>query len=429
MKVNSKLILNYKIRLKMIKAKPFACIAGMIIIALASVRCNNARNKDEVKNQGNNLSEMTNIRKENFGATGEGDTIELYTLTNKNGVELKVISYGGRITSLKVPDRDGNLEDVVLGFDTAEDYLEENPFFGALIGRYGNRIAKGKFSLDGQEYTLAQNNGENHLHGGEKGFDKVMWSIEEIPASNALKMKYTSEDGEEGYPGRVDVAVTYTLNDDNSLDVEYEATTNKKTVINLTQHTYFNLAGDFSQKILDHQVKINADKFLPIDDASIPTGEIREVAGTPFDFREPKPLGENINEDNEQIKRGKGYDHNWVLNDQGSGLRFAASAFHPESGRVLEVYTTEPGMQLYTGNFLDGTLPTQGGDGNYERRTGFCFETQHYPDSPNREEFPSVVLEPGEKYSSRTSFRFSVKAGIFTLNFLELFLYFIITYS
>lgn len=356
-----------------------------------------------------NLSEVTNSRKENFGATDKGDAIEMYTLTNENGVELKVISYGGRITSLKVPDRKGNLENVVLGFDSVGDYLEEDPFFGALIGRYGNRIAKGKFTLDGQEYNLAQNNGENHLHGGEKGYHKVMWTIEEIPDSNALKLTYTSDDLEEGYPGRLDVAVTYTLREDNSLDVEYEATTNKKTILNLTQHSYFNLAGDFSQKILDHQVQINANHFLPVDKTSIPTGEFKEVASTPFDFRQPKTLGEDINVDNEQIKRGSGYDHCWVLNDQENGMRFAASAFHPSSGRLLEVYTTEPGMQLYTGNFLDGTLPMQGQVGNYERRTGFCFETQHYPDSPNHKEFPSVVLEPGEKYQSRTSFRFSVR--------------------
>lgn len=393
----------------MIKMKTTVYLAGLSIMALLSVRCNSNTNNDQKESQKSNLSEMSNNQMENSFATQEDDTIKMFTLTNKNGVELKVIPYGGRITSLKVPDRDGNFENVVLGFDAPKEYLQENPFFGALIGRYANRIAKGEFTLDGKEYNLAQNNGENHLHGGEKGFDKVMWDVEELPASNALQLSYSSKDMEEGYPGKLDIVVIYTLNDDNSLDVEYKATTDKKTIVNLTQHSYFNLSGDFSEKILDHVLRINADEFIPIDATSIPTGEFKEVAGTPFDFRKPKVVGKDINANNEQIKHGNGYDHSWVLEDQDNGMTFAASALHPESGRKLEVFTTEPGVQLYTGNFLDGTLPMQGQERNYERRTGFCFETQHFPDSPNHPEFPSVVLEPDEEYYSKTSFKFSVE--------------------
>ncbi len=354
--------------------------------------------------------ELSVIQKEDFGTTPNGETVELYTLRNNSGMEVDIITYGGRITSLKVPNKDGNMENVVLGFDNIKDYTSDNPFFGALIGRYGNRIAKGKFSLDGEEYTLAQNDGENHLHGGEKGFDKVVWKAEE-ESSNSLKLTYISEDMEEGYPGRLETAVTYTLNKDNSLDVSYEAKTDKKTVVNLTQHAYFNLSGDFDEKILDHEIKINADEFLPVDENLIPTGEIKDVAGTPFDFREPKTIAEDIDKekDNEQLQRGQGYDHCWVLKEQGSGMRFAASAYHSESGRLLEVFTDEPGIQFYTGNFLDGTLPQPGNDGTYEKRTGFCLETQHYPNAPNKENFPSVVLEPGEKDTSNTSFKFSVK--------------------
>ncbi|MDT0685621.1 aldose epimerase family protein [Autumnicola psychrophila] len=378
--------------------------------ALIFVQCKNEK-KDE-NNQAEDTAENQKvlIKKSDFGTTPEGELVEMFTLTNAGGMEVKVITYGGRITSLKAPDKIGNYEDVVLGFDSIEQYTKDNPYFGALIGRYGNRIAQGRFSLDGEEYELAQNNGENHLHGGEKGFDKVIWNAtpEEGENSSSLVLTYTSEDMEEGYPGKLDVTVTYTLFNDNSFDVNYEATTDKKTVINLTQHAYFNLSGDFSETILDHIIKINADKFVPVDENLIPTGDLMDVEDTPFDFLETKEVAEGINADNEQIQRGGGYDHNWVLNNQDSGMRFAASAYEPESGRFMEVYTDEPGMQFYTGNFLDGTLPAQGG-GNYEKRTGFCFETQHYPDSPNQESFPSVVLEPGETYVSNTSFKFSVK--------------------
>lgn len=354
------------------------------------------------------ISFMENLPIEEFGRALEGNNMEKLTLTNKSGVELKTITYGGRIISLKVPDRKGNLENVVLGFDALEHYLHENAFLGALVGRFANRIAKGEFRLDGEKYSLVRNDGANHLHGGQQGFDKVVWKVEERSASS-IKLSYTSEDMEEGYPGRLKTFVTYRLNDDNSLDVLFEATTDKKTIINLTQHTYFNLSGDSSRKILDHVVHINADHFLPLDRTIIPTGEIKKVEGTPFDFRVPKTLGKDIEDDNEQIRRGVGYNHCWVLNDYQEGLNFAASAYHPQSGRFLEVYTTEPGLQLYTGNHLDGALALPNKERDYENRTGFCLETQHYPDSPSRPEFPSVVLEPGSTYSSQTSFRFTVK--------------------
>lgn len=382
---------------------------GLVFLSLLCIQCKNSGKETENKESGMNSeqSSKTAIQKENYGTTADGEQVELFTLTNAKGMEVKIITYGGRITSLKAPDKTGDLENVVLGFDSLEQYTKDNPFFGALIGRFGNRIAKAKFSLDGKEYGLAQNDGENHLHGGERGFDKVVWNAEEA-GDNALKLTYTSEDMEEGYPGTLETTVVYTLKEDNSLDVEYKATTDKTTIVNLTQHAYFNLSGNFSEDILDHKVKINADEFLPVDETLIPTGELKEVAGTPFDFREAKTIGKHIEQKNEQLERGLGYDHCWVLNDQDSGVRFAASAYHEESGRMLEVFTNEPGIQFYTGNFLDGTLPQVNNEGNYGYRSGFCLETQHYPDSPNQEGFPSVVLKPGETYSSKTSFKFSV---------------------
>lgn len=365
-------------------------------------------NRDVVLN--NEKREIGSLVKEHFGFTPEGENVEKIILKNGNGVEVAIITYGGRIISLKVPDAKGQVENVVLGFDALGSYTSENPFFGALIGRYANRIAEGKFSLDGAEYNLVRNNGENHLHGGEKGFDNVNWKVvEPLNSLSTLRLSYLSEDMEESYPGNLQVFVTYHLTGDNALEVTYEAETDKKTIVNLTQHSYFNLSGDFDSRILDHEVRINADEFLPIDETSIPTGEFRKVEGTPFDFRIPKKIAEDIDKENTQLARGNGYDHNWVLNDGGKEQKFAGSAYHPESGRLLEVFTTEPGMQFYTGNFLDGSLPQGGGEGFFERRTGFCFETQHFPDSPNNEEFPSVVLEPGEKYYSKTIFSFSVK--------------------
>lgn len=353
------------------------------------------------------------MEKEDYGTTPKGEKVELYTLTNPSGMKVKIITYGGIITSLKAPDKNGEYKDVVLGFDSLSQYVKSNPYFGAIIGRYGNRIANAEFDLDGTKYVLSKNNGPNHLHGGDVGFDKVVWSASTEEGENftSLKLSYTSPHMEEGYPGTLETVVTYTLNNDNSLDVQYEATTDKKTIVNLTQHSYFNLSANFDNKILDHEIKINADEFLPVDPTLIPTGEFRKVAGTPFDFREAKTAGKDIDKDteNEQLRLGLGYDHCWVLNQQDAGMRFAASAHHPESGRLLEIYTDEPGIQFYSGNFLDSTLPQKGGEGTYAKRSGFCLETQHYPDAPNQEGFPSVVLEPGEKYTSRTSFKFSVK--------------------
>lgn len=349
------------------------------------------------------------MEKTSYGITPEGKKVEKFTLRNESGMEVDLINYGARIVSIKVPDRNGVFKNVVLGFDSLDKYLAENPFFGAVVGRYGNRIAQGKFSLDGRQYRLARNNGENHLHGGERGFDNVHWQSGETGLSNSLRLSYLSKDMEEGYPGNLRATVTYMLNDDNSLEVQYGASTDKKTVINLTQHSYFNLSGNFSKDILGHEVQINADEFLPIDETQIPTGERRNVGGTPFDFREASIVGEEIEKQNEQLQRGFGFDHCWILKKQENDFSFAASARNKETGRLLEVFTTEPGMQFYTGNFLNGTLPQPGGNGTYGRRSGFCFETQHFPDSPNQKDFPSVELNPGEIYSSKTTFKFSVK--------------------
>src|SRR5688572_12008035 len=347
------------------------------------------------------------VKREPFGKMADGKAVERFTLTNANGIELKAISYGGIITSLRVPDRSGRFDDIVLGFDSLDGYLKDHPFFGAIIGRYGNRIAKGAFPLDGKTYKLAANNGPNHLHGGNKGFDKVLWTVEPVTGRNAIAFTRTSPDGEEGYPGNLRVQVTYTLTDANELIVDYRATTDKATPVNLTQHSYFNLAGQASGDILGHQLMLNADRYTPVDDTLIPTGELAPVAGTPFDFRKPTPIGARINTDHPQLKAGKGYDHNWVLNRKGGGLALAARVHEPKTGRTLEVVTTEPGIQFYAGNFLDGTLTGKGG-AVYKHRTGFCLETQHYPDSPNQPKFPTTTLKPGAEYRTRTVFTFGV---------------------
>ncbi|WP_149274762.1 aldose epimerase family protein [Pareuzebyella sediminis] len=380
---------------------------GLLLLGLTSCK---EQPKNEKTAEPMEQQDKTTINKSSYGSTPEGTAVDLYTLTNDNGMEVDIITYGGRITKLSVPDKEGKSANVVLNFDSLDQYLKTNPFFGALVGRYGNRIGGAQFSLDGTEYKLAANNGENSLHGGLKGFDKVVWDVEEAQGgdSASLKLNYVSQDMEEGFPGKLDVTVTYTLTGNNALEVNYEATTDKKTVVNLTQHAYFNLSGDFSQNILDHVLTLNADQYVPVNDALIPTGELRDVEGTPFDFTSPKEIGKDIDADNDQIKKGGGYDHCWVLNDQNSGMRTIATAYHPETGRSMEVATTEPGVQFYTGNFLDGTLPIPGG-GNYGKRSGFCLETQHYPDSPNQPEFPSVVLNPGEKYETKTTFTFSTK--------------------
>ena len=352
----------------------------------------------------------TKMKKEAFGKTPAGTAVDLYTLTNAKGVEARIITYGGIVVSLKVPDRNRKFDDVVLGYDNLEGYIKNNPYFGALIGRYGNRIAKGKFTLNGVEYTLAKNNGENHLHGGIKGFDKVVWKASQVRGKNgaALQLTYLSKDGEEGYPGNLSVTAIYTLTDNNEVRIDYSATTDKDTILNLTNHSYFNLAGPGTTSILGHEVMINADRFTPVDKTLIPTGELRSVRGTPMDFTKPTTIGARIEQQDEQLIFGMGYDHNWVLNNSNGQLGLAARVYEPTTGRVMEVYTTEPGMQFYTGNFLDGTITGKGGK-VYHRRYGFCMETQHFPDSPNKPNFPSVVLKPGQKYTQTTIYKFSAK--------------------
>src|SRR2546423_2058893 len=347
---------------------------------------------------------------EPFGKTDRGEAVSVYTLKNAHGVTVRVMDYGGIILSLLVPDRSGRFEDVVLGYDSLAGYLRSSPYFGALIGRYGNRIAHGRFTLDGKTYTLAQNNGPNHLHGGVRGFDKVVWAVTpfEHPDSVGLVLRYTSPDGEEGYPGTLRTTVTYTLTSRDELIFDYFATTDRATPVNLTQHSYFNLAGDSKGDILGHVVTLNADHFTPVDSTLIPTGELKSVAGTPFDFRKPTPIGARIDQDDVQLRYGPGYDHNFVLNKGGNELTLAAHVYEPTTGRVMEISTTEPGLQFYSGNFLDGTLRGKNGV-VYRHRYGFAMETQHFPDSPNKPAFPSTILRPGDQYRSRTVYRFGVQ--------------------
>ena len=380
-----------------------------VCMTIPLVSCKEITNKEKTIEPMERESKTT-IEKSNYGVTTDSVQVDLFTMRNSHGMEVDIITYGGRITKLSVPDKNGNFSNVVLGFDNLGQYEKDNPYFGALVGRYGNRIANAKFSLNGTEYSLAVNNGPNNLHGGLKGFDKVVWNVEEVKEGNptSLKLSYLSKDMEEGFPGNLITHVTYTLTEDNTLQVQYEATTDKPTIVNLTQHTYFNLTGDFSKSILEHELTMNADQLVPVDDNLIPTGNLIDVAGTPFDFRSAKVIGKEIDTDNDQIKKGGGYDHCWVLNDQNAGLRKVATLHDFETGRIMEVATTEPGVQLYTGNFLDGTLPKPGG-GTYAKRSGLCLETQHYPDTPNQPNFPSVTLNPGEKYSTTTSFKFATK--------------------
>ncbi len=350
------------------------------------------------------------IQKEAYGKTAGGQAVELYTFTNPHGMKAAISTYGGIVVSVEVPDQEGAMADVVLGFDGLDGYMAGSPYFGCITGRYANRIAKGKFSLDGAEYTLATNNDANHLHGGLVGFDKVVWQAETLrePDAVGLRLTYQSKDGEEGYPGNLDCVVTYRLTNDNALRIDYEAKTDKATHVNLTNHSYFNLAGQGNGDILGHEMMIHADRFTPVDETLIPTGELRPVSGTPLDFTKPHAIGERIGQDAEQLKLGGGYDHNFVLNRQDGALALAARVVEQGSGRVMEVLTTEPGVQLYTGNFLDGTLT--GKDGKvYQHRYGFCLETQHYPDTPNQACFPSTVLRPGETYAATTVYRFSTR--------------------
>lgn len=349
------------------------------------------------------------IEQEPFGTAPDGAPLSLYTLRNRSGMVVKITNYGGIITAMHVPDKHGNLADVTFGFDEAAPYFGDCPYFGALIGRYGNRIAGGRFELDGQAVQLDVNNGPNHLHGGTGGFHKVTWQAVPMVAdlTIGLKLTYRSVDGEQGYPGNLDVTVTYELNDANELLVKFHATTDKATPVNLTQHAYFNLAGRGS--ILDHELTINADRYTPIDATSIPLGPLASVEDTPFDFRTPQTVGARIDENDEQLRNGLGYDHNFVLNKAApQTLSLAATVRDPASGRVLELYTQEPGVQFYSGNFLDGSLSGKGWQ--YGHRQGLCLEPQHFPDSPNRPDYPTTILRPGEVYATRSLYRFTVQA-------------------
>lgn len=359
------------------------------------------------------------VPSETFGVIpGEGDAedteVKIYTLTNQNGIEARITSYGALLVSLRVPDSSGQMDNIVLGFDDLQGYLDGHPYFGATVGRYANRIAKGKFTLDGKEYTLATNNGENHLHGGDRGFDKVVWDVVpvsldlDVPADQAITFTYTSPDGEEGYPGTLVSSVTYILTDDDELRLEYHATTDQATPVNLTNHSYWNLSGQGEKGILDHVVTLHAPKVLAADEGLIPTGEILDVKGTPLDFTTPHPIGERIGQITQPGFNG-GYDHCFVLADRGDEeLVHAATVEHPENGRVLEIHTSEPAIQFYTGNFLDGTLTGAGGI-TYQKHHAFCLETQKYPDSPNHPHFPDCILRPGEVYRHTTVHRFSTK--------------------
>jgi len=351
------------------------------------------------------------ITRKDFGKTGDGQSVDIYTLKNANGMEARITNYGGIVVSLTAPDRRGKFADVVLGYNDLDSYMKPPfPYFGAIIGRYGNRIAKGRFTLNGVEYKLAVNNGENHLHGGIKGFDKVVWtaSRRETAAGPALVLDYESKDGEEGYPGNLNARVVYTLTNNNELKIEYTESTDKDTVVNLTHHSYFNLRGEGNGDILEHRLTLKANRFIPTDAGSIPTGEIRPVANTAFDFHFGATIGARINNDDEQLKFGNGYDHTYVINGRPGRLRQAASVYERTTGRVMDVWTTEPGVQLYTGNFLDGSITGKSGK-PYPRRSGFCLETQHYPDSPNRPNFPTTTLRKGATYHSVTIYRFSAK--------------------
>ena len=345
-----------------------------------------------------------------FGTAPNGQAVSLYTLTNRHGMVVKITNYGGIVTSMLVPDRNGKLGDVVLGYDNVAGYIKGSPYFGALVGRYANRIARGKFTLNGKTYTLAVNNGVNHLHGGKIGFDKKVWAAIPVEMKNGagLSLSVYSPDREEGYPGNLSVHVVYTLLDDNALKITYTAITDKPTVLNLTNHSYFNLNGAGSGTILDHTLLINASRYTPIDKTSIPLGPMAPVAGTPFDFRHAHAIGERINQVNTQLKNGAGYDHNFVLNHTGHSLILAARAYAPKTGRVLSVYTTEPGVQLYAGNFLDGTNVGKGGK-VYNKRGAFCLETQHFPDSPNQKAFPTTTLNPGQVYRQTTIDQFTTR--------------------
>ena len=348
------------------------------------------------------------ISEEPFGEV-DGKKVMLYTISNQQGLTVKITNYGGIITSLMIPDKTGKTADIVLGYDNLQGYLAKTPYFGAIVGRYGNRIAGGQFTLNDETYNLAKNNNVNHLHGGLKGFDKVVWDAKVIKEEKAVRLvlSYLSPDGDEGYPGNLQVEVTYTVGESNQVKIDYHATTDKPTIVNLTHHSYFNLTGDPEQTILDHELMIQSEHFLPVDSTLIPTGELLAVKGTPFDFLEFRRIGDSINVDDQQIVRGGGYDHCWVFRENPGEPQKVASLFDPSSGRLMEVITTEPGMQFYSGNFLDGSITGKGGI-TYGHRVALCLETQHFPDSPNQPSFPAVTLNPGEEYISSTIYRFSL---------------------
>jgi aldose 1-epimerase len=381
---------------------------AMVVVVMAASGVGNAR---ESSVRGANCdNEQPTIDVSAFGTTPDGEKVDLYTLTNSDCMEVRIITYGGIIQSLEVPDRKGRFRNVVLGFDNLNDYVENNsPYFGAIIGRYANRIANGEFTLDGKTYQLAINNPPNALHGGPGGFHTKVWDAESVAraGSVALKLSYTSPDNEEGYPGTLKTQVTYTLTEENALRIDFHATTDEPTIVNLTNHSYFNLQGEGTGTIYDHKLELNADRYTPVDPTLIPTGELASVSGTPFDFRDATAIGARIRDDHEQILIGRGYDHNFVLNDWPTERpAFAARAVDPTTGRVLTIRTTEPGIQFYSGNFLDGTLVGTSGH-VYRQSDGFALETQHFPDSPNHPNFPSTVLRPGEEFDSTTVFRFS----------------------
>lgn len=350
------------------------------------------------------------VTKAPFGRLPDGTTVDGYTIRNSRGTTMHVITYGGIITSLRTADRAGALDDIVLGFDSLAGYLKDSPYFGAIVGRYANRIAKGQFTLDGKTYQLPVNNGQNSLHGGTRGLDKVVWDAQQFehPHSAGVVLTHVSPDGDQGYPGRLSLRVTYTLDDENRLTVDYHATTDKATPINISQHSYFNLTGGAKRDILDHVLQLDASRYTPVDTTLIPTGELPSVSGTPFDFRKPTAIGARIGEPNEQLEIAGGYDHNFVLDRKGAGQARAAHVLEPTSGRTLDVTTDQPGVQFYSGNFLDGTITGKGGR-VYGHRFGFCLETQHFPDSPNHPSFPSTILRPSQEFNSRTVFTFGVE--------------------
>ncbi|WP_343689830.1 aldose epimerase family protein [Chitinophaga sp.] len=382
--------------------------AAVSLSACQSGTKSNNNSVDSMQTTQDSLSIEGKIPAAHFDSTVDGKQTKLFYLKSKGNVQVAITNYGGKIVSLLAPDKSGKLEDVELGYDNISRYVStKERYYGGIVGRYGNRIAKGKFKLDGKEYTLATNNNQNHLHGGKKGFNDVVWDAEQT-APNSLKLHYLSKDGEEGYPGNLDITLTYTLTDSNELKIDYSATTDKATVVNLTNHSFFNLHGAGNGDINDHILTINADKFTPVDSTLIPTGKLEAVKGTPMDFTTPTKIGERVDADFEQLKFGRGYDHNYVLNKKGNELSLAAKVEEPVSGRTLEVWTTEPGVQFYGGNFLDGT--DKGKDGKtYVHRGAFCLETQHFPDSPNQPAFPSVVLKPGATYTSECIYKFGVK--------------------